>query len=1150
MIFSSRTGKVLASAAVLSLVGGFLSTTAANAVEEAPPAAIESDVDFFADSYPALEPDSVFASTQYEYLTDILGSNGTYAIVFGGPHQDSTQNTIAHIDDVARDYGVDTVYHFDPLLGGDVLDITDPTGSVAFGSNNYYKLFTDLKSRLINIDPAYEDSSDTYVFTYDKNHTDANGDSAPIISGVVEDSANFTSDAEVAEYRAKLAQVFDAVKGEDGRAQLDTRDQFDYFRTTHTAKGNDQTIIPEESRDGWVLEAITYPELVHLLESGGSHTITTGNAWCPNARAIYRWLNDNAVENGIKKVYVFDVRLDGASNNFSITNDSNRFNFLDAKLIEDYFTNAQTDITNPQLKYYPDGDTSQEQLTTAGRKFLNPFVFQYQKDHVDAEGNPKPLKHQWTYANAEGDPKEYQLTWANTKNWDKREVPDTPTGQLTKQGLEQLETFFEEVAADRATLLPNDPGDRPREGRLSATAADGCGDEDDLIDISYSENLLPNSGTTDYDVRHYDIDLEYAPGETSSKTSVTAKTTIRAVSRKSLTRISLDARRFNIQSLKVNGAAAASYQQINIDHGDIQKLHVTPATPVAEGAEFTVEVEYTTGTVDAFKAAGESNQGFFPSQNSKGATALGQPFGSTYWFPNNNSTIDRATYRVALTAPQELTGVAIGELESIKRKDGKVTRTWVQNTGTIPYQTLASFGDYKEFKQSHELRDGRVITLRSYADRTLYNSSTAKQLQIEKQLQSQSAVIDWAEGRFGAYPGVAGGAVYEELLNASREPIALGGLETNGRIFYSRVPGGNTFVHEYIHQWFGNGVTIGSYNDLWLNEGFATYFANVYYEDTADLDAVEQYRQWFAANDDDDFWAVAPGALGSEANLFSNAVYGRGGYVLAALRVAVGDELFTEFVREWFAAKVGGSGTTAEFAELAEEVTNRDLGEFFGAWLYGAGRPDAFPSEQLPEREPGAEKATPTVSVKPGKASVRYGAANTARITVRADGAAAEGHVKVSYAGKTVASRAKLTGGTATVTLPKTVKPGSRNLSVAYLGTETVAAGQATTTVRVLKAKTTVGAKLAKKSVKASQRGRVVVNAKLSGASGVHPTGKVQVLRGSKVIKTVTLKASQKGRTTVTLPKLKKGTHQLRVKLPSSSTRSAVTSKRVTLRVR
>ncbi|MBO1902258.1 choice-of-anchor I family protein [Leucobacter weissii] len=197
--------------------------------------------------------------------------------------------------------------------------------------------------------------------------------------------------------------------------------------------------------------------------------------------------------------------------------------------------------------------------------------------------------------------------------------------------------------------------------------------------------------------------------------------------------------------------------------------------------------------------------------------------------------------------------------------------------------------------------------------------------------------------------------------------------------------------------------------------------------------------------------------------------------------------------------------------------------------------------------EPGVVE--PAVSVKAKSSSLKYGQANSATATVTADGRPATGKVQVLFAGKSVKTL-ELSNGKATIALPKTTRPGSQRLTAKYLGSEGVSAGEASTTVRIAKAKPTVSASLAKKSVKRSQKAKIRVTVKLPGASGVYASGKVRVLSGKKTVKTVSLAASRKGKVTVTLPKLKKGSHKLRVQLPATSTQLTAQSKQLTLRVR
>ena len=74
-------------------------------------------------------------------------------------------------------------------------------------------------------------------------------------------------------------------------------------------------------------------------------------------------------------------------------------------------------------------------------------------------------------------------------------------------------------------------------------------------------------------------------------------------------------------------------------------------------------------------------------------------------------------------------------------------------------------------------------------------------------------------------------------------------------------------------------------------------------------------------------------------DLFSGAVYNRGAMVLHALRGEVGDEAFFRTLREYVSRHAGGNVTTEDFIAVAEEVTGKDLGSLFDAWLYDEATP-------------------------------------------------------------------------------------------------------------------------------------------------------------------------------------------------------------------
>jgi aminopeptidase N len=140
---------------------------------------------------------------------------------------------------------------------------------------------------------------------------------------------------------------------------------------------------------------------------------------------------------------------------------------------------------------------------------------------------------------------------------------------------------------------------------------------------------------------------------------------------------------------------------------------------------------------------------------------------------------------------------------------------------------------------------------------------------------------------------------------------------------FSRV----TVVHELAHHWFGNWVSPATWDETWLNEGFASYAEQLWLERTTpgyDIDGVmaAMARRRYGPIDD-----PGPG------NMFSNAVYDRGALTLHALRRTIGDAAFFELLPAWSDRFGGEAASTDDLADLASEIAGEDLRPFFEAWL-------------------------------------------------------------------------------------------------------------------------------------------------------------------------------------------------------------------------
>jgi len=207
---------------------------------------------------------------------------------------------------------------------------------------------------------------------------------------------------------------------------------------------------------------------------------------------------------------------------------------------------------------------------------------------------------------------------------------------------------------------------------------------------------------------------------------------------------------------------------------------------------------------------------------------------------------------------------------------------------------------------------------------------------VQQSFDRQPEIIGWEADTFGPYPFSAAGGVVDN--------VDVGfALENQGRPTYSpgffgpNQPNDGVIVHELAHQWFGDNLAVDTWQNIWLNEGFATYAEWLWSEREGQGTAEQIFNDFAGIPADDEFWAMAIGDPGP-IQLFDFPVYARGAMTLHALRQEVGDHKFFDILTTWTAEQAGGTVTTREFIDLAERISKKDLDPLFANWL-SAGYP-------------------------------------------------------------------------------------------------------------------------------------------------------------------------------------------------------------------
>ena len=361
---------------------------------------------------------------------------------------------------------------------------------------------------------------------------------------------------------------------------------------------------------------------------------------------------------------------------------------------------------------------------------------------------------------------------------------------------------------------------------------------------------------------------------------------------------------------------------------DADRLTMTLAQPSRVGDVVTLTVRYAGIPADGLqiKPNAYGERGFFSDD---------WPDKARNWLPTIDHIADKATMEMDITAPSHYQVISNGHRVEESDFPNATRRTvWREDVPIAPWLYVLGVA---RFAVQH-VGDYHGIPIETWVfarDRDAGFTDFA---------EPTRDVLAFYSDRIGPF-------AYEKLANVQSNSVS-GGMEAASAILYSAgsvtgtrsVRWRNVVIHEIAHQWFGDAVTESDWNDVWLSEGFATYFTLLFIEHAYGRDefarGLRDSRKTVL-----DFDAKTPNYrvvhdnLADMAQVTSAMTYQKGSWTLHMLRQLMGDDRFWAGIRDYYARYKNGNASTSDFRAAMERASGRDLSAFFQQWLYRGGVP-------------------------------------------------------------------------------------------------------------------------------------------------------------------------------------------------------------------
>ena len=431
-------------------------------------------------------------------------------------------------------------------------------------------------------------------------------------------------------------------------------------------------------------------------------------------------------------------------------------------------------------------------------------------------------------------------------------------------------------------------------------------------------NVNPN--TLNYDLKYQRLEVYLDPAITQISGSVTSHF---------LAKENMQSIYFDLTNLLTVSEVIYHGSNLNFEQLTTKELKIDFSSELPSNTLDSVTVKYSGVPDNSVRTS------FYVGTHSGSPvlSTLSEPYGAQNWFPTKQSMNDKIeAFDFKISTPEQYSVAANGKLMSeTALPENKKLTFWRTLYPTAAYLIALSIGNFTKSTD--------VIGSSSFPYLNYLYPDTATYTGVQDNLEWTKQAMTIFENHFGTYPfsNEKYGHMEFAVNGAAMEHQTMSSMNSFGK---------GTIAHELAHQWFGDKITCGAWNDIWLNEGFATFGEQLIFE--KNLMTHEEFLTHLA-NQINIITSLPKGSiyvadadLGNISTVFSGRLsYLKGGFALRMMKWVLGEEVFYQMLKDYTANPTFAYqyAKTEDFKNQILLSTGKDFTEFFNDWIFGEGYP-------------------------------------------------------------------------------------------------------------------------------------------------------------------------------------------------------------------